>query len=225
MRFTICFFLLVSVVAISPGSASSVDAGDAAKKLAGPTAAPKPHSLTDKADLEAFFDGILNEQLEFKHVAGAVVAVVAGNEVVFAKGYGFANVDARRPVDPETTQFRIASVSKLFVATAVMQLVEQGKLDLDADINAYLKGVQVPATFSEPITLKHLLSHTPGQLSHARPTAASAIADLASVSPVAPSIATDITADTARGSPRRSGTPRPSVAVGGTPPRPGRGAR
>ncbi len=101
--------------------------------------AAKPHSLTDKADLEAFFDGVMNEQIDFKHVAGAVVAVVNGNDVVLLKGYGYADIDARKPVDPETTQFRIASISKLFVWTAVMQLVEEGKLDIDKDINTYLE--------------------------------------------------------------------------------------
>ena len=68
----------------------------------------------------------------------------------------------REPVNPDETMFRVGSVSKLFTWTAVMQLVEQGKLDLDADINKYLKDFQIPATYPEPVTLRHLLSHTPG---------------------------------------------------------------
>jgi CubicO group peptidase (beta-lactamase class C family) len=122
----------------------------------------KAGQVSDPADLEAFFDGVVNVQLESKHIAGAVVAVVVGDKLVFSKGYGYADVEARRKVDPEKTMFRIASISKLFTWTAVMQQVEEGKLDLDADVNTYLKDVQIPATFDQPITLKHLLTHTPG---------------------------------------------------------------
>lgn len=127
-------------------------------------AATPAHDPANRAEQEAFFDGILLTQLESEHVAGATVAVVADGEIVFAKGYGFADYDERKPVDPETSMFRIGSVSKLLTWTAVMQLVEQGKLDLDADINEYLEGTQVkiPETFAEPITLKHLLTHSPG---------------------------------------------------------------
>jgi CubicO group peptidase (beta-lactamase class C family) len=100
-------------------------------------------------------------QLADKHVAGATVAVVRDGKVLFAKGYGHADVAAGKPVDPERTLFRIGSVSKLFTWTAVMQLVEQGKLDLDTDINTYLD-FEIPATYPEPITLRHLLTHTPG---------------------------------------------------------------
>jgi CubicO group peptidase (beta-lactamase class C family) len=122
----------------------------------------KPGNLSDAADLEAFFDGVLGVQLESKHIAGAVVAVVVGDRVVFRKGYGYADIDARQKVDPDKTLFRIASITKLFTWTAVMQQYEEGKLDLDGDVNNYLKGVQIPATFGEPITLKHLMAHTPG---------------------------------------------------------------
>jgi CubicO group peptidase (beta-lactamase class C family) len=161
MRFANCLFLIIAVAALQPRTLSAAEAAPA-KTPTKVVVAAKPHSLTDKADLEAFFDGILNEQLEFKHVAGAVVTVVNGNDVALMKGYGYADIDARRPVDPETTQFRIASISKLFVWTAVMQLVEDGKLDIDKDINTYLKKMQVPATFPEPVTLKSLFTHTPG---------------------------------------------------------------
>ena len=123
---------------------------------------PKPGNAADPADLEAFFDGVMNSQLETKHIAGAVVAVVVGDKVVFSKGYGYADVETRRKVDPEKTMFRIASISKLFTWTAVMQLVEEGKLDLNADVNKYLKDLKIPATFEKPITLKDILTHTPG---------------------------------------------------------------
>src|SRR5262249_33022226 len=118
--------------------------------------------VADPADLEAFFDGAVAVQRESKHVAGAVVAVVVGDKVVFTKGYGYADVEARHPADPEKTPFRIGSISKLFTWTAVMQLVEEGKVDLDADVNTYLKDVKIPSDFDKPVTLKNLLTHTPG---------------------------------------------------------------
>jgi CubicO group peptidase (beta-lactamase class C family) len=122
----------------------------------------KPGNVADAADLEAFFDGVLPVQMESKHIAGAVVAVVVGDKLVFSKGYGYADVDTRQKVDPDKTMFRIASISKLFTWTAAMQQFEEGKLDLDADVNKYLKDVQIPATFEQPVTLKHLMAHTPG---------------------------------------------------------------
>ena len=117
---------------------------------------------TDPKELEAFVDGIMAAEMCDKHIAGATFVFVKDNRPFFAKGYGYADVAARKTVDPNETMFRIGSVSKLFTWTAVMQLVEQGKLDLDADINVYLKDFQVPATFPEHVSLKHLLTHTPG---------------------------------------------------------------
>ena len=94
-------------------------------------------------------------------VAGAVVTIVKDGKVLVAKGYGYADVKKRTPVDPQTTLFRQASVSKLFTATAVMQLVEAGRLDLDKDVNSYLD-FRIPERDDGPITLRHLLTHTPG---------------------------------------------------------------
>jgi CubicO group peptidase (beta-lactamase class C family) len=121
-----------------------------------------PPGPTDPAELEAFIDGIMAVQLETHHVAGATIAVVKDGKLFFAKGYGFADVKNKKPVFADRTLFRPGSVSKLFTWTAVMQLVEQGKIDLDADVNTYLKDFKIPATYPQPITMKHLLSHTPG---------------------------------------------------------------
>ena len=120
-----------------------------------------PGGPTDPAELEAFLDELISAQMEELHVPGVTVSVVKDGEVFFAKGYGYADVEKGILVDPETTMFRIGSASKLFTWTAVMQLAEQGKLDLDADINTYLD-FEIPATYPEPITMKHLMSHTPG---------------------------------------------------------------
>jgi CubicO group peptidase (beta-lactamase class C family) len=125
-------------------------------------ASDKPRSaMLTRADLEAWLDGFLPYALGQGDVAGAVVVVVEGGRVLLQKGYGYADVERRRPVDPERTLFRPGSVAKLFTWTAVMQLVEQGKLDLDRDINAYLD-FAIPPAFDRPITLRHLMTHTPG---------------------------------------------------------------
>jgi len=116
---------------------------------------------TDPQEMNAFFDGAVTTAMAENHIPGAVVVVVKDGQVFFSKGYGFANVETKTKVDPETTLFRPGSVSKLFTWTAVMQLVEQGKLSLDEDINTYLD-FKIPNTFSEPITLKNLMTHTPG---------------------------------------------------------------
>jgi CubicO group peptidase (beta-lactamase class C family) len=118
------------------------------------------HELT-AADAEAYLDGLMPYALQAGDVAGAVVVVVKDGQTLFEKGYGVADVEHRTPVDPKTTLFRPGSVSKLFTWTAVMQLVEQGKLDLDKDVNAYLD-FQIPASWSKPITLRDLMTHTAG---------------------------------------------------------------
>ncbi len=118
------------------------------------------HELT-AVDVEAFLDGIVPLQLERDDIAGATVAVVKDGKLLFAKGYGYADYEKKKPVSAEETLFRSGSVSKLFTWTAVMQLVEQGKLDLDRNVNEYLD-FKIPDAFGQPITLKNLLAHTPG---------------------------------------------------------------
>ncbi|HWZ43222.1 MAG TPA: serine hydrolase domain-containing protein [Candidatus Saccharimonadales bacterium] len=125
-----------------------------------PTHAPLPHEMT-AADVEAFLDGFVPMQLERENIAGAVVCVVKEGKVLFARGYGYADVERKTPVTVDATLFRPGSIAKLFTWTAVMQLVEQGKLNLDEDINSYLD-FKVPATFPQPITLRHILTHTTG---------------------------------------------------------------
>lgn len=123
--------------------------------------APAGSATLTAADLEAFLDGVVPTQLQHNDTAGATVIVVKDGQVLLAKGYGFADYQARTPVSAEETLFRPGSISKLFTVTAVMQLVEAGKLDLDRDVNAYLD-FAIPATFPEPVTLRRLLTHTAG---------------------------------------------------------------
>ena len=120
---------------------------------------------TDPAELEAFLAGLMGAALEESHTAGGVVAVVSGGRIFFAKGYGYSDWEARTPVDPETTLFRIGSVSKLFVWTSVMQMVEAGLLDLDTDVNEALD-FEIPATFQEPVTLAKIMAHAGGFEDH-----------------------------------------------------------
>jgi len=103
----------------------------------------------------------MQHTLETSDIAGGVVAVVKDGAVIFEKGYGYADVATRKPVDPKTTLFRPGSVSKLFTWTAVMQLVEQGKLNLDQDVNSYLD-FKIPARPDGPITLRNIMTHTAG---------------------------------------------------------------
>lgn len=123
-------------------------------------AAPAAPQLT-RADVEAWLDGFLPYALQRGDIAGAVVVVVKDGSVLVEKGYGYADVAKRTPVDPKRTLFRPGSVSKLFTWTAVMQLLEAGKLDLDRDINEYLD-FRIPPAFGKPITLRNLMTHTPG---------------------------------------------------------------
>ena len=119
-----------------------------------------PHEMT-AVDVEAFLAGFMPMQLEREDIAGAVVCVVKDGKVLFTRGYGYSNVEKKTPVSPDSTLFRPGSISKLFTWTAVMQLVQQGKLDLDRDINDYLD-FKVPPAFDKPITLRNLMTHTPG---------------------------------------------------------------
>jgi CubicO group peptidase (beta-lactamase class C family) len=112
--------------------------------------------------LGARIEGLLEAQQQAHHFAGAVVVVVRDGRVLLQRGYGYADFGERKPVNPDHTLFRVASNSKMFTWTAVMQLVEQGRLDLHTDINRYLRGWQLPAAFGEPITLEHLMTHTAG---------------------------------------------------------------
>ncbi|MGK7369091.1 MAG: serine hydrolase domain-containing protein, partial [Candidatus Halalkalibacterium sp. M3_1C_030] len=116
----------------------------------------------DNDALESYMDGLVETYMEENNIAGATVGIVKDGNTVLLKGYGQADVDSKTAVDPERTLFRIGSISKMFVWTAVMQLAEEGKLDLEADINRYLADFKVPDTFAQPITMKNLMTHTAG---------------------------------------------------------------
>lgn len=126
------------------------------------TGAQPQESATLPSELEEFTDEMIARQLDEYHIAGAAISIVQDGKIVLAQGYGYADIEKQIPVSPDETIFRIGSTSKLFTWTAVMQLAEQGKIDLNADVNTYLPDFQIPATYPEPITMLNLLSHTAG---------------------------------------------------------------
>lgn len=123
--------------------------------------ARSPQPALTAPDLEAYVDGLVPSALARGGLAGAVVTVVRDGQVLLSKGYGYADLARRKPMDPARTLVRPGSVSKLFVWTAVMQLVEQGKLDLDADVNRYLD-FRIRDYAGKPATLRQLMTHSAG---------------------------------------------------------------
>lgn len=154
-----CLIVFSSVLGQGPVPPAAVKQEGDAKPPADTVLAAAP--VLTASDIEAFLDGIVPLQIDRDNIAGATIAVVKDGNLLFSKGYGYADVANKKPVSPEGTLFRPGSVSKLFTWTAVMQQVEQGKLDLDRDVNEYLD-FKIPDVFEQPITLKHILTHTPG---------------------------------------------------------------
>lgn len=144
----------------APPKSSAAPAKAAAAMSAAGAAAAHGQELT-ATDLSAFLDGLIPQQIEKGDIAGAVVAVVKDGKVLFEKGYGYADVEKKTPVSPQDTLFRPGSISKTFTWTAVMQQVEQGKLNLDADVNQYLD-FKIPPTFGKPTTLRDIMTHRSG---------------------------------------------------------------
>lgn len=145
------FALLIAAPLPSTVSAASSDAAPAAQAV-------KPQDLKS---LEDFVDGVMAQQIASREVAGAAISVVHKGKVLFSQGYGFADIDAGVKVDPDDTLFRPGSVSKLFTWTALMQQVELGRIDLDADVNRYID-FTIPPFEGQPILVRHLVSHSPG---------------------------------------------------------------
>ena len=140
-------------------TSAPVPSGPSPPAAAPPSASPA-HDLTT-ADLGAWLDGLVPFAIGRGDIAGAEVVVVKDGKVLVEKGYGVADVKTGRAVDPARTLFRPGSISKLFTWTAVMQLVEQKKLDLDTDVNTYLD-FTVPHSFGKPVTLREIMTHRAG---------------------------------------------------------------
>ncbi|MEC0228249.1 serine hydrolase domain-containing protein [Paenibacillus alba] len=154
--------MLVAIVGASIRGSGLPAAAEAPSSAGTSVKSDGAADLNDVAQLTAFIDGIMKGHMDSFKIPGAVVSIVKDGKPLLAKGYGHSDIEEGKLVDPETSLFRIASTTKLFTWTAVMQLVEQGRLDLDTDVNTYLKTLRIPDTFPEPITLRHLLTHTAG---------------------------------------------------------------
>jgi len=116
----------------------------------------------DTAGLEAFLDRFLERKMEEMQVPGAALSVVQDGEILLARGYGLADLENGVRVDPATTRFHVASVSKLVTATALMQLAENGRVSLEDDVARHLDTLDFERRFPEPLTVFHLLTHTSG---------------------------------------------------------------
>jgi CubicO group peptidase (beta-lactamase class C family) len=124
--------------------------------------AAQPSGPTDPGEFEAFLDAYLAEQMKAHHIPGVVFTMVKDGQVFFSKGYGYADLEAQTPIDPETTVLTTASLAKAFTAVGVLQLYEQGIIDLNADIRPYFTDFQLDTNFPEPVTFANLLTHTDG---------------------------------------------------------------
>ncbi|MCC2328965.1 serine hydrolase [Bacillus wiedmannii] len=120
-----------------------------------------PITLNPK-DVEAFTNKVIPEKMKKENAAGVALVVVKDNQILFQKGFGFSDKEKSTPIDPKKTVFRLASISKVFTASAVMQLVEQGKIDINKDIVNYMGGLKYQNKMGEPVTMEHLLTHTTG---------------------------------------------------------------
>lgn len=142
---------------IVPAAAQNTEQPDAAQD-AEQQVTPELSAETVGEFLDSFF-----AMPEVKpHYVGASVVIVQDDEIIAQKGYGYADLANETPVDPESTLFRVASVSKSFTAVAIMQLVEQGKIDLQENIETYLNGIEIDNPFDTPVTVEHLLLHETG---------------------------------------------------------------
>jgi CubicO group peptidase (beta-lactamase class C family) len=117
---------------------------------------------TDPRELEAFLDRFFAERMQAEHIPGAAFVLVKDGKIFFSKGYGYADLEKQTPVVPDKTVFRVGSVSKLFTATALMQLIQQGKVKVTDDVNKYLKRFQLENKYPQPVTIANLLTHTGG---------------------------------------------------------------
>ncbi|MEQ1754226.1 MAG: serine hydrolase domain-containing protein [Micropepsaceae bacterium] len=131
------------------------------QQTAGATSEQPPEPVTGSR-VKSYVDGLMDGLITAGELPGASIVIIQDGKIALKAGYGFADIRARIPVDPDQTRFRVASISKLITATAFMQVVEQGKADLNADVNTYLTAFKIAANYPEPVTLANLLTHTAG---------------------------------------------------------------
>ena len=112
-------------------------------------------------DIGLFLDPLIKSAQSNFHIPGVTVSIVQNGEMLFSRGYGYADEKNKVLVDPDTTQFPVASVSKLFTFTAIMQLVEKGDLSLDDHVADILEFDEINHQYT-PITIRQLMNHSAG---------------------------------------------------------------
>ncbi len=145
--------------AVTPAPAATPDAAALAPSPVLASSTPLP-----VADLQAYVDGVVRDRMARDHIAGVTIAVVQNGQVVLKKGYGVASLKDGRKVDPDTTLFRIGSISKTFTWIALMNEVEAGRMRLDTPVNIYLpEKLQLKDQGKKtPVRLRDLMTHTAG---------------------------------------------------------------
>ncbi len=162
LPFSALFACIIGFASIAAASASQQPPDAAPSTPVDVAALPAFEPTREEAVLEAFVDGVVAAHMRAHGAPGVTVSVVRGGKLLFAKGYGAADAAGARPASGDQTLFRIGSVSKTFIWTAVMMLHERGQIDLDADVNDYLKNVQIPDAFDAPVSMNDLMAHRAG---------------------------------------------------------------
>src|SRR5438874_3608496 len=127
---------------------------------------PQPPLELTATSLADVIDPLMAEWINKHNGPGGVVVVVTRDAPIFAQGYGFSDFAAGKPFTADATLVRPGSISKLFTGIAVMQLVDEGKLDLDQDVNGYIDFAIATPEGGAPITLRRLLTHHSGFEEH-----------------------------------------------------------
>ncbi|MDN8588498.1 serine hydrolase domain-containing protein [Paenibacillus sp. 11B] len=148
---------LLSLIVLSVSVVCITDRVDAA-----PVVQSADRTNLSAAELEQAVSPLVSEQIRTLKIPGAAVVITQGEDIIFSQGYGYANVEQQIWMDPQDTKVHIGSLTKTITATAAMQLVEQGEIETDADVNDYLTSYQLGTFNQQPITLHHLLTHTAG---------------------------------------------------------------
>src|SRR5215203_432119 len=153
---TILIFIIYLAIFVCSSKAIFSQTGD--KK----SSANQVQKALEQKELEFFLDKLFAEQMPKYNIPGGVFTLVKDGKIFFSKGYGYADLEKKKPVNKDETLFRAYSISKSFTATAVMQLVERGQVKLDEDVNIYLKRFKIKDSIAEPVTLADLLTHNAG---------------------------------------------------------------
>jgi CubicO group peptidase (beta-lactamase class C family) len=157
------WFWLGAIGVASLSLTASLSTSSFAQEKAASATSVVPKERLRSADVEEWADQLFGSWVRDHSVSGLAVAVTQGDHVVFLKGYGYSDWATKAPVDPQTSQFRIASLTKTFTATAVAQLLQVGKIaSLNDPVNKYLKRIQLPKNAGQDIRIWDLLTHRPG---------------------------------------------------------------